>query len=181
MYATIPGPTLASDAQVEYLRDLLAERQPEHLVLLGSMLAEGTLTKKLASEKIDYLKKLPVQGTATTPQEDPLKLLPVGGRGVGRYALKEDDRWVFYEVVERKTGRRFLNRLIGAPSDWQRQFLPPMIQRSVAREILEMGSKASALAYAEQHGRCSMCNSPLSDPKSILRSMGPTCAGRFGG
>jgi hypothetical protein len=49
----------ASVPQINFLRDLLAERQPEQLSLLDRLLADERLNTLMASEKINYLKTLP--------------------------------------------------------------------------------------------------------------------------
>lgn len=105
---------------------------------------------------------------------------------LSRYALprKSGGKWDFFEVIERidsfgrKTKIRHINQLIGSPSDWSRKRLPLELQCAAARAILQ-DPKASAVAYATEHGRCAVCNAHLSDPESIARSMGPVCAKRF--
>lgn len=99
---------------------------------------------------------------------------------ISKYALprKDGSGWDFFEITERRNGRRYVNRLLGAPSDWRREYLTVHLQCAALRAISE-DPKAAAIAYARQHGRCAVCNSPLSNPASIAQSMGPVCAKRF--
>jgi hypothetical protein len=134
---------------------------------------EYFISKVEASETIDALlscRPIVVSTAATTL----LAQIPES-----KYALprKDGTGWDFFEVVQRKSGR-FLNQLLGAPGDWSRKYLSPTLQAAAARAIL-MDPKASAIAYAKQHGRCAVCDAHLSNPESIARSMGPVCAKRF--
>lgn len=101
---------------------------------------------------------------------------------ISRYALPrsaDPNTWDFFQVCEAKTTkRRYVVQLLGSPGDWQRKWLAPEIQLIVAKHIAE-APKESAIAYAEQHGRCSVCNAHLSKKESIEQSMGPVCAKRF--
>jgi len=98
--------------------------------------------------------------------------------GAGKAADGSWLRWDFFEVVERRGGRRYLNRLVGAPGDWSREWLSLTLQTYAAGHIAE-DPRSAAIAYAQQHGRCAVCDAPLSNPESIARSMGPICAKRF--
>lgn len=40
--------------------------------------------------------------------------------------------------------------------------------------------KAAAIAHGHATGNCAICSKHLSDPESVTRGMGPTCAQRFG-
>lgn len=132
-----------------------------------------------ASQAIAALKLCPrrSQETSASPALAGLLVkLPLS-----RYALRRAndlDTWDFFEVVEREDGRRYVNQLLGSPADWNRKMLTRELQFAAATHILE-APKASAIEYARQHGRCAVCNSHLSDPASIARSMGPVCARRF--
>jgi len=99
-----------------------------------------------------------------------------------KYALErvgEPGVFDFFEVIERKSGRRYLNRLIGSPGDWRREFLSLTLQLAAARHIAENPTGA-ALAYCKHHGRCCRCDAKLSVDKSIIEGVGPVCRKKMG-
>jgi len=101
---------------------------------------------------------------------------------LSKYALprrSDPTIWDFFEVIERKNGTRYLNRLLGAPGNWNRSFLTAQLQLTAAQAVA-VNPQAAAFEYANQHGRCSCCDAKLSNPKSIAASMGPVCRKRFG-
>jgi hypothetical protein len=111
------------------------------------------------------------------------------------YALvNERGEIEFYGVDVPSKGKwedfRFVKRLYGAPGTWRevdlrggagRAVLARITQDSYADETrgLVAGPLASALRYSRFFTRCAACSSPLSDPESIARGLGPVCAGRF--
>lgn len=100
---------------------------------------------------------------------------------ISKYALpkiEDPSEYVFYEIVQRADGRRFLNRLQGAPGTWHRVFLPAAQQVTIAKRIAEDPTKHGT-AYCAKFTRCCACDSPLSNAKSIAEAMGPVCRKKF--
>lgn len=190
----------ATDKQITFVLDLIDERDTTRLVTPAFKLAVDRLRQFNPNDADDnderyallrnagkyavsnlisallscnHLPKITL--TESNQLEQMLAQLPIS-----KYALPRRDGtgWDFFELVERKTGRRFINRLLGAPGDWRREFMASRLMFAAARAIAR-DPLASAVAYAKEHGRCSVCDSPLSDPKSIAQSMGPVCAKRF--
>lgn len=99
-----------------------------------------------------------------------------------KYALVNSEGViVFYEVKTGKgkwDGMQFLDRLVGAPGDWQRY---PVKGQAKAQTmmLLNMDAKASAILFSKHFTICAVCGSPLSDPESVARGLGPICAERF--
>lgn len=85
----------------------------------------------------------------------------------------------FFEVVERKNGRRFVNRLIGAPGDWKRVWLDYANTAAIVNAI-HRDVKGAAKSFADQFTCCAKCQSPLSDAKSRSLGLGPDCRKAFG-
>lgn len=52
---------------------------------------------------------------------------------------------------------------------------------AAAAEALNSAEKAKAacIAYAKQTGKCGVCNTKLTDPKSIAAGIGPICAKKY--
>jgi len=99
---------------------------------------------------------------------------------VSKFALlRKDGAYDFFEVVERKSGRRFLNQLVGAPGDWNRKRLIPHVQVIAAEHFAE-DVDGALRAYVEQHGRCCRCDAKLSSGKSIADMVGPVCRKKLG-
>ena len=139
-----------------------------------------------ASQAINFLLKIK---TPTTPSSTPgftsawanlaniLAELPLS-----KYAVEREDEpgvFDFYEVVERKTTKkRYLNRLLGCPGDWKRVFISAAQGVPIA-ELIKIDPAKFATLYCQKFTRCSCCDAPLSDAKSIAQSMGPVCSKKF--
>lgn len=89
-----------------------------------------------------------------------------------------DSDIVFLEVVRRKNGGVFVNKLLGAPGDWHRAWLTPAQQLDWAKRITEDPTK-HATTYCVKFTRCAACDSPLSNAQSIAEAMGPVCRKKF--
>jgi hypothetical protein len=183
--------TLASDKQINYIKDLITQRPTWPTIsdfnvrkIIRYVKRDEDVAMRDASKVIDALLKLSPTSPMSVQQstndfttvQDVLKKLPLS-----RYALprKDGTGWDFFEVTEMKaTKSRFIVRLLGNPGDWNRKKLPVNLALAASQHILE-DPKASAVQYATQHGRCAVCNAHLSDPVSIAASMGPICAKRF--
>lgn len=102
----------------------------------------------------------------------------------GRYALpRKSDRVVdFFEVVERRDGKRYLNQLLGgsvASSKFHRKHLPIELQAAAARSILD-DQRAAARLYADEYHECPRCGVALTHPRSIAARIGKVCASEWG-
>lgn len=168
----------ATDRQLAFLNTLRVERgfNPIHSDDWAGV------TKRRASELIDYMKALPRPLVPAAPLPGPLDHLPVS-----KYAVEEqyqDDNGllnvelVFCEVREWK-GRRYFRVLIGAPGDWRRERVTYPRQQQLVRLIEQATSKEAALRYSREFTRCAACESPLSDPESRARGFGPVCWQRY--
>lgn len=162
---TARTPVPATAAQITYITKLRAEREMPALVI--------ELTKSQASKMIDELKAKP-----PVKRVDPAKG-PLDGLPLSKYALGHGETLRFYEIVERRGGRRFMNRLIGAPGDWDRKFVH---SSKIAEEaqLIRLDPAAAAKRFAEEFTCCSVCLSPLSDETSRTLGLGPVCRKRFG-
>lgn len=105
---------------------------------------------------------------------------------VGHYALprKVDNVLDFFEVIERpgqdgKPATRWVNRLLGAPGDWNRDRLSVPLQAAAARAI-SGNWVAAAQLYADHFQACARCDAPLSNPRSRAAKIGHDCAKVWG-
>lgn len=99
-----------------------------------------------------------------------------------RFALEIDGVWEFYSIDERtKNGQkiRWVNKLLGAPGNWNRKFLPIGEQLQIAR-LIAADWKQAAEDYAVKHGRCARCDAHLSDERSRAAKVGWKCAKEWG-
>lgn len=96
-----------------------------------------------------------------------------------KYALVTDDKIIFYEVRTGTKGRwegvQFLDRLVGAPGDWQRY----PVKGAAKTAIMAKLDKDAAIRFSKHFTVCAVCSSPLSDPESLAAGLGPICAKRF--
>lgn len=99
----------------------------------------------------------------------------------GRYAVefRDDNVWRFYEVNKPTEGRwegyTFIKMLVGAPGDYQKVDMNPQHRHHIL-SIIESNQKQAMLDYGLQSGVCGRCHSPLTDPQSLARGIGPKCA-----
>ncbi|MDD4868202.1 MAG: DUF6011 domain-containing protein [Mycobacterium sp.] len=134
------------------------------------------------SALIDRLKALPALAAESSALDAILARIPVCGKtGSSKYALpRRDGRGVvFFEVRQaRGTKRRYINHLVGAPGGWSRQQMRQDWLLKAATKIATDPLTACKL-YGSEFTVCGYCGSPLSDPDSIARQLGPVCAGKF--
>lgn len=184
----------ATDKQMKFILDLAAGRAWEDVLdgqlwetvfdVMGNVGSEDPkyVDRREASAAIDALLKCPKVTAPVKPSDTPAVADPMRDLPLVKFALprKDDPNEVaFFEVVERKNGRRFINRLIGAPGTWQRQFLPAAHQASAARAFAA-DVKAAMDRYSDEFTACSRCDSPLSDDRSRAARLGFVCAGKLG-
>jgi Family of unknown function (DUF6011) len=94
---------------------------------------------------------------------------------LGSYALTRPDGTVdFLEVSETRKGK-WIRRLLGAPGEFRRVNLPLVLQFHAAKHI-GADPKTAGEAFADYFTACWKCHSPLTDPESRARRLGPTCA-----
>lgn len=90
--------------------------------------------------------------------------------------------WKFFEVQDGKgrwAGVQFVKRLIGAPGDYQKANVNRDDARRIAERIAKDPQKAMT-DYGLQSGVCGRCSSPLTDPESLARGIGPVCIQKLG-
>lgn len=126
----------------------------------------------------------------TVPPVDPFTI------PAGRYATDTNGKVDFWQVRIGKgkwDGYRFVTRLVGHPSDWAKYRVPTSVAKQVLNTLatgsyldthggvdtLLSGPQAAAVRFSRTFTCCAMCLSPLSDPDSIARGLGPDCAKKF--
>lgn len=154
---------------------------------------DGIVRRQAASGAIDYLLKAPKKATSTLTAAAPAStvsawqqiktVLHSAGVPTAKYALPwdstdESSPPIFIEVVWRKSGGVFVNKLQGAPGTWHRVWLAAPQQLEWAKRIAKDPTKYAVL-YSQKFTRCAACDSPLSNAKSIAEAMGPVCRKKF--
>lgn len=148
-----------------------------------------TVKRQAASSAIDYLLKplmapplatVTVSTSTISKWEILTKLL--ANLPISKYAVwsKQTNQWEFIEIREQKsTKKRYLNKLLGAPGHWAWAHGITIDWMILMAEIIAKDPTKFAVNYCEQFTRCSACDSPLSNAKSIAEAMGPTCRKKF--
>lgn len=169
-----------SDKQVAYVLGLQEERI---LPANWRVYSEDDLRhmeKDAVSSAIVMLKALPRKDKDVKQWDVP----------PGRYALlrvfgtdnNPDQAWSFYQVNKPDSGRwagyTFVEQLIGNWPDYRKIKLPAAMRNKVLREIAQNPKQAS-LDYGLQSGVCGVCSSPLTNPTSLARGIGPICAAKM--
>lgn len=167
----------ASDKQIQYVLGLQKERSlpPNYMEYDEATLK--LLERDEVSNIIVQLKAMS-RKVGTSTQATRFTMPP------GRYALNTDGReWKFYQVDQPKDGRwkgyTFIKRLIGAPGDYKKLDMSPATRMAALSDI-ERDPRQAMINYGLQSGVCGRCSSPLSDPESLARGLGPICANKDG-
>lgn len=184
-----PGRNLASDKQVKYVMDLLAERAWPDPIIEDDV---RNMERRQVSKLIDQLKHSPKRSDSPVPEVPAGRyaLFTEGDTGVSySYVDRQDlvpfkkSHWDFYQVdvptEGPHAGRTFLKRLIGAPGDYRKERISGMAMARILTRISENPEEAS-LNYGKQSGVCGVCRSPLTNDASLARGIGPVCAGKTG-
>jgi hypothetical protein len=181
--------TPASEAQGRYIVSLQEERVlPADWVRFDYDQDLPFLEKADANSKINALKVMPKKDWGTNGSTPARKWdIPAG-----RYALRlarggpqeNDHAWRFYEVTHGKDGTRwqgytFVVQLIGAPGAYRKNRLSRDNAFKVLEQI-ERDPNKGMTDYGLQSGVCGRCASPLTDPQSLARGIGPVCIQKLG-
>lgn len=173
----------ASDKQIKYVLGLQDERILPDNWLIYDQAALEKMERDQVSGIITMLKALP-KGNHSEDQKE--WTMPDG-----RYALlfefgtdnNEDSVWRFYQVDRPTDGRwkgyTFLNMLIGAPGSYRKEPIRAAKERNRILADIERDPKEAMVNYGLQSGICGRCSSPLTDPDSLARGLGPVCAGKM--
>lgn len=169
----------ASDKQAQYVLGLQDERQLPEGYTLRTMETIMLMEKDAVSADINFLKTLPRKGGGSTTTRKQY-VMPAG-----RYAIQHSETgvWWFFEVNKPTEGRwfgyTFIKRLIGAPGQYNKVALTAS-ERAGWLDAIERDPKQAMVDYGLQSGVCGRCSSPLTDPDSLARGLGPVCAGKSG-
>lgn len=191
----------ASDAQILYVLGLQKERiLPANWVEWDEPMLR-LMEKDEVSAQITMLKSFTHKDrNAGASASRPSYTMP-GGRyaiyepgvddtpGAYSYVDRQDKvppsfgRWKFYQVDKPAKGRwegyTFIKMLVGSPGDYQKVDMPPALRASVLQAI-EADPKKAMEDYGKQSGVCGKCHSPLTDPVSLQRGIGPKCYAKLG-
>ncbi len=101
----------------------------------------------------------------------------------GFYALpkRDSDEVTFFEVRTEGTGRgkrNWVYQLQGAPGDFTRIKLSYLMMFYAARHLAE-DARAAAILFGRRTRTCGICNSPLTNPASLAKGIGPKCERKF--
>lgn len=179
---TEPPQWPASDAQIKYVLGLQEERNLPDWWPTRTANDLRFMERDEVSADINQLKTFTKNAKAQS--SDAYKpTMPAG-----RYALLRkgnygaDAVWMFYEVTDGKgrwKGYKFLKRLIGAPGQYQKNPVGAS-ERPALFKAIEADPNKAMTDYGLQSKVCGKCASPLSDPVSIARGIGPKCLSKLG-
>jgi hypothetical protein len=170
-----------SDRQIAYIMSLQEQKiAPQWWKPLDEATARK-LEKDEASGVIQMLKSF-ADNKATDSGKADYRDVPAG-----RYALQMPgpdghDVWRFFEVQDGKgkwKGYKFIKRLIGSPGQYQKAQMSRE-DRMVVMKRLEADPDQAMTDYGLQSGVCGKCHSPLTNPESLARGIGPVCLRKLG-
>lgn len=172
-----------SEAQVDYLLGLQEDRIIPDGYVVKSKAEIWLMERPEVSAQISMLK--------LCQRKDAGKGRHQWSMPEGRYAIleefgtdnNEDAMWTFWQVDKPTEGRwegyTFLKQLIGAPGTYKKINVENRRRQEVLRAI-EADPKQAMIDYGLKSGVCGRCSSPLTDPGSLARGIGPKCAAKSG-
>jgi len=165
----------ASEAQAQFLRDLIATREWQvrgwNQEQAEAMLTAGTLGKAEASALIDALRQAPRKATGAVAIKG-----STAGLSEGMY--RSGDGNIYRVQASRESGRLYAKRLVW---DLARDDKPRFEYDRGAVYALTPADRMSvedARAWGVETGACCVCGAFLTDAKSVARGIGPVCEGR---
>lgn len=181
----------ASAAQTSFIANLLQKREVPADV--QAAIKAQPLTSRQASAFIDLLKTLPFKTVAVAEGEaTPWQKFLAEFEGVenSKYAIKGaylaaipslgigDNDMLFLEVKTWQ-GKRYLNRLTGAPGDFVRTRFP-LAEGTLLLKFIKGRHVEFAQAFGEHYTVCGRCAAPLTDAESRRVHLGPDCRKLWG-
>lgn len=157
-----PGRDMASEKQIKYALDLLAERQwPDKLEKHDL----ENMERRQVSKIIDGLKRAPkLQGELNVDPE------------VGMYIDRASDS-VYRFYMGQRSGRVLAKRLIEADAGWFYEYAGAG-QAVLKRHKLERMTLEEAKRFGKMSGMCVVCGRRLDVPESVEAGIGPVCANK---
>lgn len=171
----------ATPPQIGYLKGLVESRQaPAALLREIKEAVEQGLKKGDAGNFISTLKGLPLK----PGQDDRSKNKPgLADIPPGRYALHgadgpNDIRYFRVKDVKGGTGRQGGYRIILRIAGPNEHPLAGQVAKDAIKAIVRFGLGNAAVLYGRTIGRCSQCNTQITNRLSRELGIGPVCGGR---
>lgn len=120
------------------------------------------------------------------PVAPPAAATPVVEVPSGRYAFTAEEGHIAFAKVDvgkegsRWEGMTFVRLLVGSPGNLREHRVGRPAANSILAKIAEAGPVEAMARFGHELGICGRCASPLTDPESIARGIGPVCAGKMG-
>jgi hypothetical protein len=173
----------ATPPQVGYLKGLVESRQAPATLLreIKNAVEEG-LKKGDAGKFISELKQLPLKKGQDDRSKNNPRILDIPP---GRYAVPgaEPNDIHFFRAKdvkggpEKDGGYRIMLRIAG-PNE---HALAGQVSRDAVKAIIRFGLGNAAVLYGRTIGRCSQCNTQITNRLSRELGIGPICGGRVYG
>lgn len=172
---TTPSPKPASEASVNFLVKLSAERAP-HVAEAVIREWAAIMGQRMVSAKIEELKALPVVAKAEAPATDAPDV------PAGRYAVTGEDGSTKFYRVDRPTEGKWAGYVFVKVQAGDE--LHPLKGRTakdgVLRKIAADGIQEAMLRYGREIGECGHCGRTLTNEESRELGIGPICRNKMG-
>jgi len=183
----------ASDKQVSFVKNLIAEREVSETTELAVLtkIDAGTYTKAEASDDIDVFLRLPKRKKASARDglRDEMQALlssvpksKYAVRSIELDAVETEDEFkndlVFIELKE-FMGTLYVRQLHGSPGGFLRTHLKAETVSAII-QIIKVDPYKYARLFGEHYTCCGSCGAPLTDEKSRELLLGPECRKKFG-
>jgi hypothetical protein len=166
-YTNLTGPM--TTAQFGFLIKLIGEVYPDPAARKAELLIAAGMDKAGASARIDELKL--TAKTAPAPVTVLAYVPPAGSYLVNGQIFKiKKPKWVgapAYLTLD--------DAFVGSIQCPSAKSLAALAELDTAEK-----AHAAVIAYAKATGKCGVCHTKLTDPKSIAAGIGPVCAKKYG-
>ena len=179
----------ASEKQIKFLSDLLAEREcdAEMYDEMVTAIHEETLDKRQASAAIDTLVNAPRKKKAggRSPFQELLSTIPKSKYAVPAEELVMSDfedmfkgDMVFLELKE-FNGTLYMRSLHGAPGRFTRARIDVEATKYLVK-LIAMDPYKYVKMFGDHYACCGSCGAELTDARSRELMLGPECRKKFG-
>lgn len=173
-----PGRDMASDRQVKYVMDLLAQHQWPDTIDEDAV---RNMERRQVSKLIEGLKDAP-------KRSDPIDAFHGQGPSVGMYIADDGTlRRPIRVYLGQKSGRNLVkiieNTGGGDGLQYKYRYIGSALmvaqgRTSLGKVKLERMSKEDAMEWGKLTGTCIVCGRRLDVPESVERGIGPVCANK---
>lgn len=176
----------ATEPQVNYIRSLIARRDTSGVTELVDeaelLIMDERLTHGDVNRILSVLKVLPLKtDLRERDQTIGAQIVTVGSKiPEGYYAIGPIGATRFYRIDRPTSGKWAGYIFLNVQASDELHPIRNHVERLRVLKAIAEDTRAAAVRYGSEIGRCSQCNKALTNPESLAAGIGPICAERQG-